>query len=195
MITALAGLSACGSTVDPRAQAAAREAKLYHQQHVELLALVNCAHRHGINLPPPTPTNKVSTRGVNLKSPQRKAALSACYHKVVGQFAGQQSAQGAQEGKSTQANQAPSQSPAAVAREHEQLMELVACARRHGIRLPEPDAQNHVNTRGVNLKGHKREVIMSRCFHAVVSHATHEREAANREQQQSPNGFGEEPPA
>lgn len=76
--------TACGGSSATSATAAsAREVRAYNQQRAELLELVSCARRHGINLSGPTAQLKVSTRGVDLRSPRRKAALNDCFHKVV----------------------------------------------------------------------------------------------------------------
>ncbi len=196
---ACTGLAACGSTSNPVTQASAREAKLARQEHSELVELVDCARRHGIHLPPPTAANKVITRGVNLKSRRRKAALSACYHTVIGKAAKEREAEGAREGTSAKPSEEPPQSPtqaaAAPAKEHDQLIEVVTCARRHGIHLPEPDAHNHVSTRGVNLKSHNRKAIMNDCLRKVVSQATKEQEEEElaREHKKGPRRLGEEP--
>jgi hypothetical protein len=190
-------LSACASTVNPVKQASAREVRLAGQEHAELLELVSCARAHGIDLPEPTASNKISTRGVNLKGRRRKAALNACYQHAVSKAKKEHEAEQAKEGKQPgqESAQSTAQSAAAFAREHEQLVEVVSCARRHGIHLPEPNAHNQVNTRGVDIKGHRREVAMSDCFHKVVSKAAAEAQAEQREREAGPRRLGEEAPA
>ena len=158
---------------------------------------MSCARAHGIDLPEPTAANKISTRGVNLKGRRRKAALNACYQQAVGKAKKEHEAELAKEGKQPGAETAQStaQSAAAFAREHEQLVEVVSCARRHGIDLPEPNAHNQVNPRGVNIKGHRREVAMSDCFHKVVSKAAAEVQAEQQERETGPRRLGEEAPS
>ncbi len=196
---AIPTLSACGSSTNPAAQAAAHEAKLARQERTELVELVSCAHRHGIPLPPPTPDGKILTRGVNLRSPARKAALSNCYRAVVSKATRLQEAERLREGKSAkpagEQPRNPAGTAAVFAKEHEQLVEVVACAHRHGIPLPEPDTHNHINTSGVNLKGRHRETALSNCFHKVVARATREQEELAHEQEGGPRRLGEEPPA
>ena len=198
LLVALAcfALNACASTPDPAKQASAQEARLVAQEHAEALELVSCARTHGIDLPEPTASNKVSTQGVNLKSQRRKVALSACYQKVVSKAAKVHEAERAKEGKPpSEAAQSSTQNTVAFQREHEQLVEVVACARRHGIDLPEPNSHNQVSARGVNTKGHRRESAMSNCFHKVVNKATAEAQTEQREQEAGPRRLGEEPKA
>lgn len=79
-------LSACGSSSsDPSTAASVRRPvhHLSHRERAELVELVGCARHHGIALPEPNAEGKVSTKGLNLKSPRHKAALDACFHKVV----------------------------------------------------------------------------------------------------------------
>lgn len=52
-------------------------------------------------------------------------------------------------------------------REHAQLLELVSCARRHGIPLP-PPVGNTESTRGVNLKGHRRKAVINACYQKAI---------------------------
>jgi hypothetical protein len=190
-------LNACASTSDPAKQASAQEVRLVAQEHAELAELVSCARAHGIDLPEPTASGKISTRGVNLKDPRRKAALSACYQHAVHKTTKKHEAELAKEGKqpSAEAAQSSAQSAAAVQGEHERLIEVVSCARRHGIDLPEPNSHNQVSTRGVNMKGHRREAAMSDCFHKVVSKAAAQAQEEQREREAGPRRIGEEAPS
>jgi len=88
-------LSACGSSSDPSSTAASVRRPVHHlsrRERVELVELVGCARRHGIDLPEPNSEGKVSTKGVDLKSPQHKAELNACFHKVVGKASREEAA-------------------------------------------------------------------------------------------------------
>jgi hypothetical protein len=198
-------LTACGSSSGQSAAAAAAAARnnqAFRHQRAELLELVSCAHRHGINLPEPDAANKVNTRGVNLKGRRRKAAINDCYHKVVSKATKESEAERAREaGSKRQGEASPAgtsatsaQGTAAFAREREQLMEVVSCARRHGIHLPEPDAHNNINTRGANLRSRRNKAAMNACFHKVVSQAAREQEELARERETGPRRLGEGPP-
>jgi pyruvate/2-oxoglutarate dehydrogenase complex dihydrolipoamide acyltransferase (E2) component len=194
------GLTACGSSQSPAAAAAARSNKLYQQQRAEALELVSCARQHGIHLPEPDARNNVSTRGVNLKGHRRKATINTCYHKVVNKAAKAQEAEHAAEEAArkrrgepppTGVAQSPTQKAAVFAKEREQLTEVVSCARRHGIHLPEPDAHNNINPRGINLKSHHNNIVMSGCFRQVVNKASKEQQELAREQEAGPKRLGE----
>jgi|SRR5579871_2919077 len=161
-------LSACGESSDQSATAAQnQESAAYRQQRAQLLELVSCAHRRGIPLPPPTSSNKIDTRGVNL-SGRRKAELSACYQSVVRKAERQQEAAAAH---SNAGSTSAARRASAFKAEREQLMEIVGCARRHGIDLPEPNAHNRINTRGVKLRGHDRIAALNACVRQVASSA------------------------
>jgi hypothetical protein len=174
------GLSACGSTSDPVKETAARDARLASDQHAEAMDLVNCAHRHGIDLPEPDAQDKISTRGVNLEGPRRKAAINTCYHKAVATAERVYAAERARAGESSKPPaaaapaQAQTQATEVSASERRQLVEVVSCARRHGIDLPEPNAQNKISTRGVDVKGRRREATLSACVREVADRASSE---------------------
>jgi hypothetical protein len=198
MAPACLGLTACGgsSGQPPAAAAAAQNVQAYKQQRTELLELVSCARRHGIDLPEPTPQNKVNLRGVNLKSPRRKAELTACYKEVVKKTERAEQEAGAKrrgEEPSAATSSAAAQRAAAFAQERERLTEVVSCARRHGIHLPEPDSRNNINTRGLNLEHGHNKAVMDACVRAVSINASQEQEALAREQQNGPKRLGEEP--
>jgi hypothetical protein len=187
------GLTACGSSQSPVSVAAARSNKLYRQERDEALDLVNCARGHGIPLPAPNSKNAISTVGINLNGHRRKAALSFCYQKASEKAAKEHEEERVREGKP--AKEAPTdtstQGTAAFEQEREHLLEVVSCARRHGIHLPEPDAHNNINTRGFNLKSHRNSIVMSACFREVVNKASREQEELAREQQAGPRRLGE----
>ncbi len=196
------GLTACaGSSGRSSAEAAAAEqnAKIYRRQRSEALELVDCAHRHGIPLPQPDPkTNGVSTVGINLKSHRRKEALSNCYHGVVRKAERVQAAERqAIEAERRRRGEPPlretqsAQAGAAFAQEREHLMEVVRCARRHGIHLPEPDSHNNINTRKVNIKTPHNKNVMNHCFQEVVSKVSREQQEAARERESGPRRLGE----
>jgi hypothetical protein len=190
------GLTACSSSQSPAAAAAARSKKLYRQERAESLDLVHCAHAHGIPLPEPNAENNVRTVGINLKGRRRKAALTFCYQKAVKKAAKELEEERVREGKpAKEATTAQTSAPAAtvVAQERQHLMEVVSCARRHGIHLPEPDAHNNINTRGLHLKSHRNNIVMSACFREVVGKASREQEELAREQQAGPRRLGEGP--
>jgi hypothetical protein len=161
-------LSACSESSSPSATAAPsrQETAAYRQQRAQLLELISCARRRGIRLPPPTSANKIDTRGVNLRG-HRRAELGACYQKVVHKAERQQEAKAA---KSGEGGAGAAQSASTFKLEREQLMEVVSCARRHGIDLPEPDAHNRVNTRGLRLRGH-RAATLKACVGSVARSA------------------------
>lgn len=198
------GLAACGSSGQPSAEAAAtrQNAKIYKQQRAEALELVSCARQHGINLPEPDAKNSVSTRGVNLKGRRRKAAINTCYHKVVTKAEKVQAAERAAEEAERKrrgepppktAAQSSTQKAAAFAQEREQLMEVVHCARRHGLHLPDPDAHNNINPRGLNLRSPHNNTVMSGCFRQVVAKASREQQELAQEREAGPRRLGEEP--
>ena len=176
------GLTACSGSSGGPPQArgpSPQEVETYKRQRAELVELVSCARRHGINLPPPTANNKISTRGVNLKSPRRKAAINACYQKVVQKASAEERERAEQssppprlgeEPSPREAQTAPS-GAAAFAQERRRLMEVVSCARKHGVHLPEPDAHNNIKTRGLHLEHGHNKTVMNICFHQVVSKA------------------------
>jgi hypothetical protein len=178
---ACAVLTACGGSADPSPtrSPSPQAVEAYKKQRVELLELVSCARRHGVPLPAPTANNKISTRGVNLKSHRRKAAINACYQKVVKKASSEEQEQAERErppprlGEEPPAGQAQTAESGGTAfvQERKRLMEVVSCARRHGVHLRQPDAHNHINTRGLHLqKGHNK-TVMNICFHNVVSKA------------------------
>jgi hypothetical protein len=116
---------------------------------------------------------------VNLKSHRRKAAINTCYQQVVKKSSSEEQERAERErppprlGEEPPAGQAQTaqSSGTAFAQERKRLMEVVSCARRHGVHLPEPDAHNNINTRGLHLeKGHNK-TVMNICFHNVVSQA------------------------
>jgi hypothetical protein len=172
------GLTACGSASDPAKRVATRKARIAYDQHLELLDFVSCARLHGIDLPEPNAQNRVTTLGVNLKSRRRKTAVNVCYHKAVIATEQAYAAERARENASSkppaatvpaQAQTPPPAQPTKIsARQHKQLVKVVSCARRHGIDLPEPNAQNKIITRGVDVKGRRREAILNACVREVV---------------------------
>lgn len=179
--SACGGLTACGGSSEAAQRAKSspspQEIEAYKKQRAELFELVSCAHRHGVPLPAPTANNRISTRGVNLKSPRRKAAINACYQQVVKKASSEEQERAAQQsppprlGEAPPAGQtqtAPSEG-AAFTQERKRLMEVVSCARKHGIHLPEPDAHNNINTRGLHLEHGHNKTVMNTCFHEVVS--------------------------
>jgi hypothetical protein len=196
------GLTACGgsSGQSPAAAAiAAQNAKIYKSQHAEALELVSCAHRHGIPLPPPNPTNNnISTVGVNLKIHHRQAELSNCYHRVIQKAAKAQAAEReAEEAARKRRGEPPPReagpSSATLARERQQLTEVVSCARHHGLNLPEPDAHNNINPRGLNLESPHNKTIMNACFRNAVAKASSEQQEQEHEREAGPRRLGEEP--
>lgn len=64
--------------------------------------------------------------------------------------------------------QARTLSPQQAAIRQAGIVEIMACARRHGIHLPPPTAAG-VNVSGV--KGRHNEVVMSVCYHNAVKKA------------------------
>jgi hypothetical protein len=78
---------------------------------------------------------------------------------------------------SNSASQARSASPQEIAiqkRRDAGILELVSCARRHGIHLPPPTAAG-VNVSGV--KGRRREEAVSACYHKVLKKSEREAQA------------------
>jgi hypothetical protein len=173
------GPTACSdsSTADNRPKGpSSYEVEIFKKQRAEALALVSCARRHGIDLPAPTAKNSVSTRGVNLKSPRRKAELSNCYRQIVKKAAKEQKEeQEAQEAAPRRLGEEPT-SPGgakgnAFAQERQHLVEIVACARKHGVHLPEPDSHNNIKPGRVGKTAHGRAVLNT-CVRSVVGHVT-----------------------
>ncbi len=204
LASACVGLTACGGSSNAAQQARSpspQEIETYKKHRAELLELVSCAHRHGVPLPTPTPDNRINTEGVNLKSHRRKAALNACYQKVVNRTElEEQAEQTEHQGGPRRLGEEPAAGQAQTGRsqgtafkqEHERLVEVVACARRHGIHLPEPDAHNNINTRGALGTRHEKNA-MKACVRAAVN-ASAERQAQAQEQQSGPSRLGEESP-
>jgi hypothetical protein len=188
-------LTACGSTESSAAtEAASRRARLYNQQRAELMELVNCGRQHGLAMPNPTQNNQIDMRHVNVKGKRRKAALNYCYRRAVNTASGRENQERARE--ESQAGPAEkaavaAQKKAQFQQERSQLEEVVSCARRHGIQLPEPDARNNINTQGLHIKSHRNRIIMRHCFGQVVARATKEQQAQAREQQAGPRRLGE----
>lgn len=68
---------------------------------------------------------------------------------------------------STPTTTTTTETPAQVAeREHTHalLVLVVNCVRRQGYHLPEPDAKNHINTRGVPLENSKYKSVATACL-------------------------------
>jgi hypothetical protein len=95
---------------------------------------------------------------------------------------------------SNQASQARSLSPQEAAKRRAGIVELVNCARRHGIHLP-PPTEAGVNVSGV--KGRRHEEAMSACYQKVLKKSRREERAERASQagqEASPPALGEEPP-
>lgn len=191
VLLACLGLAACGSSESPSALAAT---KAYKQQRAELMDLVACGRQHGIAMPAPTPDNKLDMHGVNVSSPRRKAALNNCYHKAVRTAAAEHEAEQAQKERRegpAEKEAAAAQKAATFKQERKQLIELVSCVRQHGIHMPEPDAHNNINTRGLHLRSHHNNIVVTGCLHKVVGKATGEQQEQGQEQ--GPVQIGETP--
>jgi hypothetical protein len=78
---------------------------------------------------------------------------------------------------SNPAPQARSLSPQEVAiqrKRHAGVLEIVSCARRHGVRLPPPTATS-VNVSGV--KGRRHEEVVSACYQKALKKAARQEQA------------------
>ncbi len=110
-------------------------------------------------------------------------ALASCTLTACGSSAG-----------STPPAQAPQLTPQQAAARHLAVVEMVNCARRHGIHLP-PATEQGVNVSGV--KGHRNEVAMGHCYHNALKQAARRakaEQAETAEQGSSPPYLsGEEP--
>ncbi len=194
---ACVGLSACASSRRGPTSAEAAQRRAYLKQRAGLLALVGCAHRHGIPLPQPTPQNTLNTSGVNLKIHNRQALLYACYQKTIQKAGQEHEAELAREahGRSAEAAQAKAEKAAQFAAEREQLIAVVRCARRHGLHLPEPDSHNNVDTRGFHIQSPHNKALMSACLRQAVSQAASaqqgQQQQQEQEQRQGPRRLGE----
>lgn len=91
------------------------------------------------------------------------------------------------------AEQASAQRAALFQQERQGVVELVACARRHGIYLPEPDAHNNVNTRGAHVRAPHNKAILNACARQATRKLQGESRALEREQTGGPRRLGEEP--
>lgn len=184
------GLAGCGGASPSPQAVAAREA--LRAQHTAVVDLTRCGRRHGIPLPAPTSNTSINLSGINMKVHGRKAALSRCYQKVVKQANEQQVREGQGTGREAAAAQSAQQA-AIFQQQRERLIEIVACARRHGIHLPEPDAHNNVNTRGANIRTPRNKATINACARQAAG--TSEEEERERAQQRAsgPRRLGEEP--
>lgn len=79
-------------------------------------------------------------------------------------------------------SQARSLTPQQAAVRREALLEMVACARRHGIHLP-PATEQGVNVSGV--KGHRNEQAMGHCYHKALKRVARREKAEQAEQAES----------
>jgi hypothetical protein len=59
----------------------------------------------------------------------------------------------------------------------EEARQFVSCARRHGIDLPEPDAQNRVKIPKATAKDPRHKTTLNACFHRAVSQGEKEASA------------------
>jgi hypothetical protein len=48
--------------------------------------------------------------------------------------------------------------------QHARLVTFVSCMRQHGVNVPEPNAENHVNARGINPKNPRVKAALKVCF-------------------------------
>lgn len=92
------------------------------------------------------------------------------------------------------AGQARALSPQEAAKRRAGIVELLSCARRHGIHLP-PPTEAGVNVSGV--KGRRNEEAMSACYQKVLKKSQREERAeraGQAGQEASPPALGEESP-
>jgi hypothetical protein len=63
--------------------------------------------------------------------------------------------------------------PSAAARRHElaKVRDLLRCARRHGLDIPEPSASGHVDTRRVDLKSARSRATLASCYRVIEGKA------------------------
>lgn len=73
------------------------------------------------------------------------------------------------------------------------MVEVVACARRHGIHLPEPDSHNNVNTRGAHVQRPRNKAALNACARQAAAKSEAEARERAQEQAAGPRRLGEEP--
>lgn len=196
-------LTACAGSSDSSAAARAATAhaeQVFNHERAQLIELVHCARQRGVHLPEPNAQNKVSTRGVDMKNPRVKATVNHCFQKVLSTIKHEEKQVREVEGKpGEEAIRTPTASQPGTPtfeRERAQLMEVVHCARRHGIHLPDPNTHtNNINTHGLHINSRHNKAIISACFTHVIANATKEQEEIAQEQQFGPKRLGEEPPS
>lgn len=184
-------LAACSSSRSP-AQA---EAKVYQQRRAVLLELVACARQRGLNMQEPEANNSISTTGLKLNEPRRKAAMNYCFHKAQARVARESEAERSAQGQSAGQveNQASTPGSPAFIAERQHVMQVVSCARRHGLNLPDPDSHNDINTRGLHLNNPHNKRVMNNCFHDVLVSVSREQKEDEEAQRRGRVWLGSEP--
>jgi hypothetical protein len=57
---------------------AEQQAAAFQRRHAKIVAVVNCMHHHGYQLPEPNPKNEVNLHGFPVNSPRYGAAAQIC---------------------------------------------------------------------------------------------------------------------
>lgn len=67
------------------------------------------------------------------------------------------------------ATKALSQEVANQQRQHTALVAFVACMRRHGYPVHEPDSHNHLSTRGFNMQSPRLKAVGTACYEKTLT--------------------------